>query len=130
MRTQDILPVLISILIIITIAVVQRHSKYMAAITATMPLNVALGYWVVAASTSASAAASAAASVGGEQKALTDFSSGMLLSILPTMGFLLVLWLASRAGAKPLPALGLGYAAWALGTLVIMFLRRLFLGGA
>ena len=117
MRTNEVLPVIISILVIITIALVQRQSKLVAAITVTMPLNVALGYWVVAAASN------------GEQEAVTDFSQGMLVSIVPTLGFLLVLWLATRSGARPGAALGLSYATWAVGVGVMLLVRRV-IGGA
>lgn len=116
MRSNDVLPVIVSILVIITIALVQRQSKLVAAITATMPLNVVLGYWVVA-----------SASID-DQKAVIDFSQGMLVGIIPTMAFLLVLWLASRYGMKPFPALGLSYATWAVGIGIILVLRRIFGG--
>jgi hypothetical protein len=113
MRNNNLLPVLISILVIITIALVQRQSKLVAAITATMPINVALGYWIVVAATNS------------DRQAVTDFSRGLLLGILPTVVFLGVLWLASRAGLRPLAALGLGYLAWGLGTGLILLFRQL-----
>jgi hypothetical protein len=113
MRTNSVLPVLISILVIITIALLQRQNKLVAAITATMPINVALGYWIVAAASNT------------DRQSVTDFSRGMLLGILPTVVFLGVLWLASRAGLRSLIALGLGYLAWGLGTGLILLLRQL-----
>ena len=42
MRWQDILPVLLSIIVIIAVAVLEKQSKFIAAITATMPLTAAL----------------------------------------------------------------------------------------
>ena len=117
MRSNEVLPVIISILVIITIALVQRQSKLVAAITVTMPLNVALGYWIVASASD------------GESGAVTDFSQGMLVSIVPTLAILLVLWLASRYGARPFAALGLSYATWAVGVGIMLLVRRI-IGGA
>lgn len=117
MRSNDYLPVIVSILVIITIALVQRQSKLVAAITATMPLNVVLGYWVVAAASN------------DDQKAVIDFSQGMLINIFPTVAFLLVLWLTSRLGMRPFAALGLSYATWAVGIGIMLILRRV-IGGA
>jgi hypothetical protein len=44
---QRILPVLVSILIIISVAVLRQYSKTFAAIAATMPINIPLGLWIV-----------------------------------------------------------------------------------
>ena len=38
MKTQDILPVVLSIIVILLVAVVEKQSKLFAALTATMPL--------------------------------------------------------------------------------------------
>jgi len=50
--------------------VLQRQSKVLAAITATMPLNVALGLWIVSAASD------------GDQQAVAQFTGGMLVSIV------------------------------------------------
>ena len=115
MKWQDILPVLISIIIIILIAVIGRQSKSLAAITATMPINIALGIWIIYSSSDA------------DSKSVTEFSLGMLLAVIPTHGFLITVWLASRAQLKIIPMLVLGYSVWALG-LVLIFSIRKFVG--
>ena len=115
MKWQEILPVLISIIIIILIAIVGKTSRFLAAITATMPINVALGMWIIYSSS------------GGDTKSVTEFSRGMLIAIVPTIGFLVTVWLASRAQLKIIPMLLLGYSVWAIGLALIFSIRK-FLG--
>ena len=100
MRTQTILPVIFSILIIILVAILERHSRFVAAITATMPLGAPLALWIVY------------ASAKGETSAVTEFSFSMVIGVLPTLGFLLIAWLAAKAGWRLLPILAAGYGAW------------------
>lgn len=113
MKWQDILPVVISIIVIILVAVLEKQSKMIAAITATMPLTVALALWIVY------------ASVGGEQQAVSQFTTGLLLGIIPTVCFLVTVWFASRAGLKLIPLLLVGYAVWGIGAVLIYKLRDL-----
>ena len=47
MKLQDILPVLVSIAVIVLVAVVEKQSKLIAAITATMPMTAPLALWIV-----------------------------------------------------------------------------------
>ncbi len=112
MKVQNVLPVVVSVGVIILVAILQRHSKLIAAITATMPLTVVLAYWIVY------------ASAEGEQKAVTQFSKGLLLGIIPTFSFLITLWLASRNGLKLMPTLLVAYAVWGVGAAALILLRR------
>lgn len=45
----SILPVIVSILIIIAIAILRNYSQAFASIVAVMPINIPLGMWIVAA---------------------------------------------------------------------------------
>ena len=45
--TRQILPVGISVLVIVSIAVLRAHSKTLAAITTTMPLKIPLAVWII-----------------------------------------------------------------------------------
>ena len=112
MKWQDILPVLLSILVIIAVAILQKQSKLAAALTATMPLTVPLALWIVYSSSD------------GDREAMTRFSLGMVLGIIPTIGFLVAAWLASRAGLRLVPTILLGYGVWAIGAVAIITLRR------
>lgn len=113
MKTQDILPVLFSILIIILVAVLEKHSRLVAAVTATMPLTAALGLWIVY------------ASAGGQQEPLRQFTSGMLIGVVPTLGFLVAVWAGARLGLRLVPLLLLGYSVWGLGLALLLAIRRM-----
>ena len=45
--TQKLVPVLISLIVIVLIAVLQEKSKFFAAIVATMPVSAPLAMWIV-----------------------------------------------------------------------------------
>jgi hypothetical protein len=113
MKFQDVIPVIISITVIILIAVIERQSKFFAAITATMPLTAALGLWIVYSSSA------------GDSQAVSEFSLGLVLAIIPTLGFLLSVWLSSRAGYKLLPMLALDYSVWAVGLILLLGIRKI-----
>lgn len=112
MKWQDVVPVVISVLVIILVAVLQKQSKLIAAVTATMPLNIPLALWIVYSSTR------------GEKTAVEDFTRNMVLGIVPTVAFTVALWLGARAGWKLLPIFGASYATWGLTLLLMMGLRR------
>ena len=114
MKWQDVIPVVLSILIIILVAVLEKQSKLIAAITATMPLSVVLGLWVVY------------ASAGGDQEAVNSFTTGLLIGIIPSVIFLLTVWFAARQGLRLVPLIGVGYAAWGMALVLILGVRRLF----
>jgi hypothetical protein len=113
MKSQDVLPVIVSILVIITIAVVEKQSKTLAAITAVMPVTAPLALWIVYASS------------GGERTAMNEFTFGLIIGLIPTFGFAITAWLAARAGMKLGPILLTGYSAWAFGTGLMYLLRNL-----
>lgn len=112
MKTQDILPVLLSIVVIILVAVLEKQSKFAAAITATMPIGATLAIWIVYSANS------------GDQQTMKDFSVGLLMGIIPSIGFLFAAWLSFRAGLKLLPMLLAGYAVWGMLLGVIVLIRR------
>ena len=111
-KTQDVLPVVLSIIVIILVAVLEKQSKLFAAITATMPLGIPLALWIVYASS------------GGDKAVVSQFNFSMMLGFLPTMAFLITIWLAARAGMKLVPMLASGYAVWAIGAGLLVILRR------
>lgn len=113
MKSQDIFPVIISIGVIVLVAILEKQSKLVAAITATMPLTAALALWIVY------------SSAGGNQGKVTEFSRGMLLGIIPTIGFLIAVWLASRAGMKLNQMLLVGYSAWGVVLGLSLLVQRM-----
>jgi hypothetical protein len=113
MKLQEILPVTISITVIILVAAIQKQSKLVAAVTATMPVTIPLTLWIVYSSTS------------GDTLAVEEFTRSMLSGIIPTVAFVLAIYLGSRAGLKLLSLIVLGYSAWGLTLLGILLIRRL-----
>ena len=57
---------------------------------------------------------------------MTEFSQGMLLGVVPTLGFLVAVWVAARFGMKLIPILLIGYATWGIGVAILIGLRKLF----
>ena len=112
MNWKDALPVILSIAVIIAVAILERQSKFIAAITATMPLTAALAIWIVYSSSE------------GDQDSMTEFSSSLALGILPTVAFAIAAWLSFRAGLKLVPTLAVAYATWAVGVGILLGLRR------
>jgi hypothetical protein len=110
---QKILPVIVSIIIIVTIAVLREYSKTLAAIASTMPINIPLGMWIVA------------AGGDGDKAVMQQFTGALFINIWPTIGFLLVVWLAARAGWGLVPMIAAGYIAWGIGLGVILLLRQM-----
>jgi hypothetical protein len=113
MKLQSTLPVIVSILVIIAVAVLERQSKFAAAITATMPLGVPLALWIVYSANN------------GSPSAMQDLTRGMVFGIVPTVGFVIAAWICARAGLKLIPMLGIGYITWAVLFGVILVIKRL-----
>jgi uncharacterized membrane protein (GlpM family) len=112
MKAQDALPVLLSIVVIVLVAVVEKQSKLIAAITATMPIGASLALWIVYSAND------------GNQETMERFGLGLLLGLMPTMGFLVAAWLAARAGLKLIPMYLVGYGVWGVGVALLLVLRR------
>ena len=114
MKTQDILPVLLSIVVIILVAVLEKQSKFAAAITATMPIGATLALWIVYSANS------------GDQETMKDFSTSLLIALVPSIGFLFAAWFSARAGLKLVPLLLVGYLVWGALIGLMVILRRMF----
>ena len=112
MKTQDVLPVILSVLIIILVAILEKQSKLVGALTATMPLAAPLALWIVYSSNA------------GDKTAVSQFSLSLLLGLLPTFAFLIAVWLAARSGLKLAPMILIGYGVWAAGATILYLLRN------
>ena len=103
-------PVIVSIIIIIFIAIVREYSKTIAAIAVTMPINLPLGIWLV---------------YGSSTKAeMEQFTRTLVFNLMPTFAFVVIAWLAARAGWKLVPMVVAGYAGWGVGLIITMLVRR------
>jgi hypothetical protein len=111
----QIAPVAVSILIIIAIAGLRAASKTLAAITATMPLNIMLALWIIS------------AAENGEKEAMIRFTESMLVGVGATLVCVAGMWLAARVGWELVPMIVVGYLAWG-GFLVVTFVVGKVLG--
>jgi hypothetical protein len=111
-KAQDIIPVVLSIVVIILVAILEKQSKLFAAITATMPLAIPLALWIVYSSND------------GDKETVSQFSLSLLLSFLPTLAFVIAIWFAARAGMKLVPMILTGYSVWGVGALILYLLRN------
>ncbi|MBE2270446.1 MAG: hypothetical protein IAE80_19575 [Anaerolinea sp.] len=108
---QRVLPVLFSILVIILIAILRNYSKTIAAITATMPINVPLAIWIL--------------STGGStsQVGMVQFIESLIIGLIPTFVFLIVAYIAARAGWQVAPLIVAGYVGWGVTLLILLFVQ-------
>jgi hypothetical protein len=106
-----VMPVLISIVILIAIALLRNYSRTFAAVAATMPANITLGLFIVY------------SSAEDRPTELREFSSALLLNIIPTLFFIIFAWYAARQGWSLVPILLGGYVIWAMGVGIIFLLR-------
>lgn len=106
MMSQDtlrqVMPVVISVIVIVTVAALRSYSKTLAAITATMPVNIPLSMWIVY------------AAEHGDRKSTAQFGETLLIGLIATTSFTVVMWLAARAGLKFFPMMALSYLTWGL----------------
>ncbi|MCS6911329.1 MAG: hypothetical protein NZM11_12305, partial [Anaerolineales bacterium] len=117
MSLQRTLPVVVSILIILAVAVLRDRSRTLAAILAVMPINIPLALWVIA------------SDPDGDPKLLSETIHSMFFGLLPGLVWLgVVLW-AVRAGWHILPAIVAGYAIWLLLIAALFVLGVLSLPG-
>jgi hypothetical protein len=112
MSWQEVSRLLIAFVVIVAVALLQKQSKLIAAITATMPVNIPLAMWILY------------SSAGGNGASIKEFTRSMVIGIFPTIGFLFAVWLASRADMKLGPTLLAGYAIWGAGVLIVMLLQK------
>ena len=67
-----------------------------------MPINIPLALWVVS------------AGANGDARVMADFVRSLLISLFPSFIWLGIVFYALRANWPLWPAIGLGYAVWAV----------------
>jgi len=77
-----------------------------------MPLSAPLAIWIVYAAN------------GGRAEVMQRFNLSLLLGLLPTLAFLVVAYLAARAGWKLVPMILAGYGAWGVGAALLFVFRK------
>jgi hypothetical protein len=115
MTLQRWLPVLTSIGIILVVAVLRDRSRSVAAVVAAMPINVPLALWVVS------------AGAGGDSKVAADFMRATLISLVPSIIWIVIVWTAMRASWSIWPAMGVGYAVWGVIVAGLFYVKVLSL---
>lgn len=104
MTFQKALPVAMSILIILLVALLRERSRTAAAIFASMPINIPLALWVVFGSGPT------------DPDAEAEFLRSIGVGLVTTLVWVLVVFLAIKLGWTLLPAVVLAYAIWGVLT--------------
>jgi uncharacterized membrane protein (GlpM family) len=110
MSLPKTLPVLTSIAVILLVAVLRERSRAVAAVLATMPINIPLALWVVSSGS------------GGDARVTAEFVRSLIVSLIPSLIWLGVVFFAVRSGWGLAPAIGAGYGVWAVLTVGLFWL--------
>jgi hypothetical protein len=113
---SKVLPIIISVLVIVAVAVLRKYSPTFASIAAVMPINIPLAIAIVYAGTP----------IKDQEKVMPTFTSGLAINLLPTFLFTIVVWRMFAMGYGLWAALIVGYIIWAIG-LGLLFLLRAWL---
>ncbi len=100
MSLERAIPVAVSVLVIVLVAIVQERSRALAAIIATMPLTAPLAMWIVFSGT------------GGDHRQTADFARSMVAGAVASLVFVLACWIGLRQGWGFAVALLTAAAAW------------------
>lgn len=84
MIRDRVIPVALSLLVILLVAVLQGRSRHLAAIVATMPLTAPLAMWIVFSASS------------GDQRQTADFVGSMVIGAVASLVFVLGCWFGFR----------------------------------
>lgn len=112
---KKMLPVLISIAIIISVALLRERSRTLAAVLVTLPINIPLAMWIIAHDN------------GSSPKLVYDFARSTVVGLLITLVWVLIVFFTLRAGWTLPAALGAAYGAWAVLIAGLFALRVLSL---
>lgn len=112
---QKFLPVVISIAIIIGVALLRDRSRTVAALLVTLPINIPLSMWIVS------------NGAGADSPAVYHFARVTVIGLFVTLAWVLIVFLALRAGWTLGAAITAAYGAWAILVGVLFALRVLSL---
>ena len=99
---ERIVPVVLSVVIIILVAIVQERSRYWAALIAALPVSAPLALWIVFSATR------------GNHTQTAEFASSMLVGVGASMIFLVACWFALRLQWRFPLVLLFGGAVWCI----------------
>lgn len=100
MIRDRIVPVVLSVLIIVLVAIVQGRSRYLGAMIATMPLTAPLALWIVFSASQ------------GDQRQTAEFAASMLIGVAGAFVFVLACWVGFRQEWGFLATLAIASAIW------------------
>jgi uncharacterized membrane protein (GlpM family) len=103
---ERLVPVLVSVLIVVLVAVVQERSRHLAAIVATMPVTAPLAMWIVLSASR------------GDQRQTADFVGSMVIGAVASLVFVLACWFGFRQAWGFGLTLGVATVVWALVVLL------------
>jgi len=109
---EKVIPVIISIIVIIAVAIISEYSKTLASITAVMPIGIPLGMWV------------AVAGQDNPEEFLAEFAGLISINMIPTLTFLAAAWWIARSGNGLVPTVTGGYVAWGISLALLFGIRR------
>ena len=84
MIRERVLPVLLSVLVIVLVALIQERSRYLGAVIAAMPLTGPLAMWIVFSASQ------------GDQRQTAEFVGSMVVGFAASFVFILVCWFGFR----------------------------------
>ena len=100
MIRDRVVPVALSLLVIVVVAVVQERSRSLAAIIASMPLTAPLAMWIVFSASE------------GDQRQTADFVGSMVVGFSAGLVFVLACWFGFRQAWGFAPTLIVASAVW------------------
>jgi hypothetical protein len=111
---ERVVPIVLSVLIIVLVAVVQERSRHLAAIIATVPLTAPLAMWIVFSATQ------------GDHRQTAEFASSMFVGVVASLAFVLGCWFGFRQLWSFPSVLVLGSAVWLAIVLLPSLVGRWF----
>jgi len=109
---EKALPVVVSVIIIVLVAVVQERSRDLAAIVAMLPLTAPLAAWIVFSAS------------GGDHQHTAQFVRSMLGASIATVVFVVVCWYGLRQQWPFAIVMVVAFAVWGALVAVPHLVRR------
>ena len=100
MIRDRVVPVVLSVLVIVLVAIMQERSRHLAAIIATVPLTAPLAMWIVFAASH------------GDHRETADFVASMVVGFAASLVFVLVCWIGFRRAWGFAATLCVAAAVW------------------
>jgi len=110
---SKVLPVIISVMVILAVAILRKYSTTFSSIAAVMPINIPLAIVIIY----------FALPEEERHSAMSPFTSDLAIKLIPTFIFTIVVWRMFAAGYGLWAAIIVGYIVWAIGLGLLFALR-------